>query len=327
MLVSGLTPAHLARLEGQRVLVVGDAMLDRYWFGSVERISPEAPVPVVAVGASEERLGGAANVARNVVALGAKARLLAITGTDEAGQRLESLLTDTAIDARLVRDPALPTTLKLRVLSRSQQLIRLDFEARPSAAALDGLRAEFQSALDWAQAVVLSDYGKGSLLHVAALIGEARARGLLVIVDPKGHDYACYAGATLLTPNRSEFATVAGGPWSNEAELQVRASSWLRRLDVGGLLITRSEEGMTLFRADAPALHDPARAREVYDVSGAGDTVVAAIALALAAGLPDAAAVHLANLAAGIVVGKLGTATATADEVAAVLEQEDGLCT
>jgi rfaE bifunctional protein kinase chain/domain len=320
--LSALLPAHLARLAGVRVLVVGDAMLDRYWFGAVERISPEAPVPVVAVGGSEERLGGAANVARNVVALGGRARLLAITGQDEAAARIDSLLADSTIDARLLRDPALPTTLKLRVLSRSQQLIRLDFEARPGAAALAALQAAFADALEWAQVVVLSDYGKGTLAAATELIGLARRHGRPVIVDPKGHDYAAYAGASLLTPNRGEFATVAG-PWRSEDELHEKAADWLARLGVERLLVTRSEQGMTLFRAGAPALHDPARAREVFDVSGAGDTVVAALALALAAELDDAAAVHLANLAAGIVVGKLGTATATAQEVAAELAQED----
>lgn len=321
-MLSALLPAHLARLAGVRVLVVGDAMLDRYWFGAVERISPEAPVPVVAVGGSEERLGGAANVARNVVALGGQARLLAITGQDEAAARIDSLLADSTIDARLLRDPALPTTLKLRVLSRSQQLIRLDFEARPGAAALAALRAAFADTLEWAQVVVLSDYGKGTLAAAAELIALARRHGRPVIVDPKGHDYAPYAGASLLTPNRGEFSTVAG-PWHSEDELHEKAADWLARLGIERLLVTRSEQGMTLFRAGAPALHDPARAREVFDVSGAGDTVVAALALALAAELDDAAAVHLANLAAGIVVGKLGTATATEQEVAAELAQED----
>ncbi len=321
-MLSALLPAHLARLAGVRVLVVGDAMLDRYWFGAVERISPEAPVPVVAVGGSEERLGGAANVARNVVALGGQARLLAITGQDEAAERIDSLLADSTIDARLLRDAALPTTLKLRVLSRSQQLIRLDFEARPGAAALAALQAAFADTLEWAQVVVLSDYGKGTLAAAAELIALARHHGRSVIVDPKGHDYAPYAGASLLTPNRGEFTTVAG-PWHSEDELHEKAADWLARLGIERLLVTRSEQGMTLFRKGAPALHDPARAREVFDVSGAGDTVVAALALALAAELSDAAAVHLANLAAGIVVGKLGTATATAQEVAAELAQED----
>ena len=319
--VSTLTAADLGRLAGLRVLVIGDAMLDRYWHGAVERISPEAPVPVVAVGASEERLGGAANVARNVVALGGQARLLAITGADEAAARIDALLADSTIDARLLRDPALPTTLKLRVLSRSQQLIRLDFEARPAAVALTQLQQAFHDALDWAQVVVLSDYGKGALTQAEALIGAARARGLMVVVDPKGHDYHRYRGASLLTPNRAEFTTVAG-PWFSEEELHGKAADWLARLAVERLLVTRSEQGMTLFRAGKSALHDPARAREVFDVSGAGDTVVAALALALAAGLDDPAAVHLANLAAGVVVGKLGTATATVEELAHELERD-----
>lgn len=319
--VSTLTAADLGRLAGLRVLVIGDAMLDRYWHGAVERISPEAPVPVVAVGASEDRLGGAANVARNVVALGGHARLLAIVGADEAGDRLAGLLADTAIETQLLRDAQLPTTLKLRVLSRSQQLIRLDFEARPGVAALTQLQQAYLDALDWAQVVVLSDYGKGALTQAEALIGAARARGLMVVVDPKGHDYRHYAGASLLTPNRAEFTTVAG-PWSSEQELHGKAADWLARLAVERLLVTRSEQGMTLFRAGRAALHDPARAREVFDVSGAGDTVVAALALALAAGLDDPAAVHLANLAAGIVVGKLGTATATVEELVHELRRD-----
>lgn len=319
--VSTLTAADLGRLAGLRALVIGDAMLDRYWHGAVDRISPEAPVPVVAVDASEERLGGAANVARNVVALGGRARLLAIVGADEAGDRLADLLADTAIEAQLLRDVQLPTTLKLRILSRSQQLIRLDFEARPAAAALAQLQQAFHDALDWAQVVVLSDYGKGALAQAEALIGAARARGLMVVVDPKGHDYHRYAGASLLTPNRAEFSTVAG-PWFNEQELHGKAADWLARLAVERLLVTRSEQGMTLFRAGRAVLHDPARAREVFDVSGAGDTVVAALALALGAGLDDSAAVHLANLAAGVVVGKLGTATATVEELMHELERD-----
>ncbi|HCZ48731.1 MAG TPA: D-glycero-beta-D-manno-heptose-7-phosphate kinase [Gammaproteobacteria bacterium] len=319
--VSTLTAADLGRLAGLRVLVIGDAMLDRYWHGAVDRISPEAPVPVVAVSSSEERLGGAANVARNVVALGGRARLLAVAGRDEAGDRLADLLAETAIEAQLLRDAQQPTTLKLRVLSRSQQLIRLDFEARPAVATLTQLQQAFHEALDWAQAVVLSDYGKGTLSQAEGLIGAARARGLMVVVDPKGHDYHRYRGASLLTPNRAEFTTVAG-PWYSEDELHGKAADWLARLAVDRLLVTRSEQGMTLFRAGRPALHDPARAREVFDVSGAGDTVVAALALALAAGLEDPAAVHLANLAAGVVVGKLGTATATVEELAHELERD-----
>ncbi|SMB27685.1 RfaE bifunctional protein [Sterolibacterium denitrificans] len=296
-----------------RVLVVGDMMLDRYWFGEVSRISPEAPVPVVKVERLEERLGGAANVARNIAALGAQATLLSVVGTDEAGRSLERLLAAEKIDARLHEDPALATTVKLRVVGRQQQLLRIDFETWPTHEVLREKLAEFAARLPHCDVVVLSDYGKGGLTHITEMIRMARSAGKPVLVDPKGDDYERYAGATLLTPNRSELRQVTGR-WIDDAELAEKAQKLRTRLALDALLVTRSEEGMSLFQADGMK-HEAAIAREVFDVSGAGDTVIATLAVMLASGLDLAAAMSLANRAAGVVVGKLGTAVATLDEL------------
>ena len=296
-----------------RILVVGDVMLDRYWFGDVSRISPEAPVPVVKIERMEERPGGAANVARNCAALGAKVALLSVVGTDEAGQALGRLLADSAIDASLYEDGQLNTTVKLRVVGRQQQLLRIDFENAPAHEVLEAKLAEFQQRLPQCDVVILSDYGKGGLAHIAEMIRLARAAGKPVLVDPKGDDYARYAGASVITPNRSELRQVVGR-WRDEADLRQRAEQLRVELGIDALLVTRSEEGMTLFTA-AGARHEPAQAREVYDVSGAGDTVIATQAVMLASGLDPGAAMHLANRAAGVVVGKLGTAVCTLDEL------------
>ncbi|MBA3904015.1 MAG: D-glycero-beta-D-manno-heptose-7-phosphate kinase [Rhodocyclaceae bacterium] len=296
-----------------RVLVVGDVMLDRYWFGEVSRISPEAPVPVVKIERTEERPGGAANVARNVAALGAGASLLSVVGADEAGQSLARLMAAEGIETSLHEDADLSTTIKLRVIGRQQQLLRIDFESSPTHEVLRAKLADFERQLPRCGVVVLSDYGKGGLAHIGEMIRLARAAGKPVLVDPKGEDYARYAGATLLTPNRSEFRQVVGR-WSNDAELKVKAMRLRDELGLEALLVTRSEEGMTLFRG-SEALHEPAQAREVYDVSGAGDTVIAALAVMLAAGLDLGAAMRVANRAAGIVVGKLGTAVVHLDEL------------
>ncbi len=295
-----------AAAQQARVLVVGDVMLDRYWFGDVDRISPEAPVPVVKIARSEERPGGAANVARNAAALGAQATLLSVVGDDEPGTTLARLLQAERVQASFRRDPALSTTVKLRVIGRQQQLLRIDFETPPSHEVLAAKLADYERLVPAAGVVVLSDYGKGGLAHIASMIASARAAGKRVLVDPKGEDFTRYRGATLLTPNRGEFRAVVGR-WSNEAELAAKAETLRRDLDLEALLVTRSEEGMSLFTA-AGALTIPAQAREVYDVSGAGDTVIATLAVLLAAGasLPDA--VHVANEAAGVVVAKLGTA-------------------
>jgi D-glycero-beta-D-manno-heptose-7-phosphate kinase len=296
-----------------RLLVVGDVMLDRYWFGEVSRISPEAPVPVVRVGRTEERLGGAANVARNIAAIGAGAALLSVVGEDEAAGCIQELLKAEGIDAQLHRDPGLATTIKLRVIGRQQQLLRIDFETEPGHEVLMSKLADFEARLKSADLVILSDYGKGGLKHIERMIEAARAAGKPVLVDPKGDDYSRYRGATLITPNLSEFREVAGR-WKSEDDLTERAQKLRSELGLDALLITRSEEGMTLYR-ERERLHVPAVAREVYDVSGAGDTVIAILGVMLAAGASFADAVQLANKAAGIVVGKLGTAVVLPEEL------------
>ncbi len=296
-----------ARVGGARVLVVGDVMLDRYWFGNAERISPEAPVPVVRVARSEERLGGAANVARNITALGAGAGLLSVVGADEAGQAIARLVQAEGIGDHLHVDHLLPTTVKLRIVAQRQQLARVDFESTPVAEVLDAQLGQFAALLPAYDLVILSDYGKGGLTHIAKMIGMARAAGRPVLVDPKGDDYARYAGATMLTPNRAELREVVGR-WRSEEDLAGRAQQLRQRLGLQALLLTRSEEGMTLF-TDEGSWSIGAHAREVFDVSGAGDTVIAVLGTMTAIGLPLRDAVAIANRAGGIVVGKLGTAT------------------
>jgi rfaE bifunctional protein kinase chain/domain len=295
-------------------------MLDRYWFGDVDRISPEAPVPVVLVRRTEERPGGAANVARNITALQGGATLLAVIGPDEAGDSLERLVRDEKVTAALHRDPHLSTTVKLRVIGHQQQLLRIDFERAPSHEALAAKLDEFERLVASADAVVLSDYGKGGLLHVQPMIERARKQGKPVLVDPKGSDYSRYRGATVLTPNRSEFREVAGR-WSDEGDLARRAQKLRKDLDLEALIVTRSEEGMSLFSA-SESWHEATKAREVYDVSGAGDTVIGVLALMVASGADLHAAMRVANHAAGIVVGKLGTAVATRGELAASLAEQ-----
>jgi rfaE bifunctional protein kinase chain/domain len=301
------------RLHGARVLVVGDVMLDRYWFGEVARISPEAPVPVVRITRMEERPGGAANVARNAAALRAHVRLLAVVGKDEPGQALAHLLAAEGVQAQLTTDATLDTTVKLRVIGRQQQVVRIDFEKSPAAAALEAKLADYEAALTDSGVVILSDYAKGALAHVDRMIQAARAVGKVVLVDPKGDDYEKYQGATLLTPNRAEFREVVGS-WKSEADFVARAQRLREALGLSGLLVTRSEEGMTLVLRDE-VVHVPAVAKEVFDVSGAGDTVIATLGVFLAAGGTLQEAVRWANRAAGIVVGKLGTAVVSPDEL------------
>lgn len=303
----------LKRLAAARVLVVGDVMLDRYWFGDVERISPEAPVPVARIQKTDERAGGAANVACNIAALGGQAHLLAVVGDDEAGSALERLLTLHGVKASLHRDPDISTTVKLRVLARQQQLLRIDFENEPSHEILAAKLDEFEAMLPHIDVVILSDYGKGGLRHVQRMIEIAKAHGKPALVDPKGDDYDRYRGATLLTPNRSEFRQVAGR-WASEDELCAKASQLREKLDLDALLVTRSEEGMTLFAA-SEIVHQPTQAQEVFDVSGAGDTVIGTLGLMLAAGLTLPQAMEWSNRAAGIVVGKLGTAVVHPEEL------------
>ena len=295
------------------VLVVGDAMLDRYWFGSVDRISPEAPVPVVRVTREEERLGGAANVALNVKTLGARCTLLTVVGEDEPARILRRLLEQQGVTTVLGSDPRLYTIVKLRVIGRSQQLIRVDFENQPEHEVLQQMLTDYERVLPEHAAVLFSDYGKGGLTHIPRMIELARAAGKPVLIDPKGSDYQRYAGATVITPNRTELAQVIGA-WSGEAQLHERAQNLRRTLGLTGLLLTRSEEGMTLFD-DAGHLDVPAQAREVFDVTGAGDTVIATMATLLAAGLSLRDAVPIANRAGSIVVGKFGTASVSYEEL------------
>ena len=305
------TPQEIAAC---RVLVAGDAILDRYWFGRVEQISREAPVPVVQIDREEERPGGAANAAVNLRCLGGAATLLWVRGDDVAARRLQALLADAGIDLAGPVDAALPTTVKLRIVGRAQQLLRADFVAGlPGAAALDAFGLAFHHALPSHRAVQLCDYGRGALGRVSGLITAARARGLPVVVDPRGGDFDRYAGATLVTPNRAELVEAIGA-WEDESVLAERAQALRRRLGLEGLLLTRADEGMTLFDA-LGSLHVPATAREVFDVTGAGDTVAAVMTLMLACGCGLREAVPYANRAAGIVVGRFGTAAVTQAEL------------
>jgi rfaE bifunctional protein kinase chain/domain len=303
--------------RGARILVAGDVMLDRYWFGDVQRISPEAPVPVVKIDRVEERPGGAANVARNCAALGARVSLLSVVGADDAGRTLRRQMHDAGIDASLHEDAQLDTTIKLRVIGRQQQLLRIDFENMPAHEVLRAKLDEFARRVKDADVVILSDYGKGALSNIREMMDIARAAGRPVLVDPKGDDYSRYAGATLLKPNRNELREVVGR-WTDDDDLARRAGELRDELGLGALLLTRSDAGMSLYNADG-VVNEPALAREVYDVSGAGDTVIATMAVMLAAGSSMVDAMRLANRAAGIVVGKLGTAVCSLDELAADL--------
>jgi len=300
-------------LDKVRVLVVGDVMLDRYWFGDVSRISPEAPVPIVRIEKREARLGGAANVARNAAALGAHAGLLGVVGADEAGDEVAQLLEGGGIHSYLKRDAAISTIIKLRVIGRQQQMVRIDFEEAPTDTVLRDKLVQFKALLNDYDVIVLSDYAKGSLVNVADMVSAARAAGKVVMVDPKGDDFTRYTGATVLTPNKSEMRRIVGD-WRSEEELTAKAQKMRSDLKLDALLLTRSEEGMTLY-TEGQQFHMPAQAREVFDVSGAGDTVIATMAAMLGAGASWQEAVQTANRAGGIVVGKLGTATVTREEL------------
>ena len=301
------------RLQKARILVVGDAMLDRYLFGEVERISPEAPVPVVRVTREEERLGGAANVALNAKSLGPSVTLITVVGDDEPARKLQQLLKARDVESILGRDPKLYTSVKLRIIGRAQQLVRVDFENQPDHEILAGMLSDFAREVVKHDAVLFSDYGKGGLAHIPRMIEMACSAGKPVLVDPKGSDYSRYAGATAITPNRPELAQVIG-PWQTEAQLFERAQALRTAQRLDALLLTRSEEGMSLFDA-AGHLQVQAQAREVFDVTGAGDTVIATLAAMMAAGMSLREAMPIANRAGGIVVGKFGTATVTYDEL------------
>jgi D-beta-D-heptose 7-phosphate kinase/D-beta-D-heptose 1-phosphate adenosyltransferase len=309
---------QLPDFSKSRVLVAGDLMLDRYWHGPASRISPEAPVPVVRVQHIEERAGGAGNVAINLAALGGVVILLGLSGQDEAGDSLSRLLAKAGVDCHIEQIPGLPTITKLRVLSRHQQLIRMDFEERFDTISNSSLAGHFERQLTTAGVAILSDYGKGTLSDIAPYIAAARAQQKPLLVDPKGCDFTKYQGATLITPNRSEFEAVAG-PCTSDMQLVERGLAMLDALDLTALLITRGEQGMTLIQRQQPALHLPARAKDVYDVTGAGDTVIAILAAGLAAGMSLAEATQLANIGASVVVGKLGTASVTRAELAQAL--------
>lgn len=303
----------IPQFDDARVLVVGDVMLDRYWFGEVTRVSPEAPVPIVHIQKTEERPGGAANVARGVAALGAQVTMLAVVGLDDAGKQLEDILRKSNVKTILHHDAALQTTVKLRVIGRQQQLLRLDFETLPSHDVLLSKLEDFSALVGTADVVILSDYGKGSLAHIERMIALCNKANKPVLVDPKGSDFERYKNATLLTPNKSEFKAVVGS-WKSEEEMSAKAEALRASLNLKALLVTRSEEGMTLYQQDE-VFHVPAQAREVFDVSGAGDTVIASLAAMLASGSTWVDAVRLANRAAGIVVGKLGTAVVERGEL------------
>jgi len=303
-----------------RVLVVGDIMLDRYWVGATARISPEAPVPVVRVEDEFHRPGGAGNVALNVSALGAYGRVVSIVGEDEPARLLKAILGEHGVASSLITVPGLPTITKLRVVSRHQQLLRLDFEDTRAPLPADRLLDAVRAGMDDAGVVVLSDYAKGALRESEKMIELVRARGKAVLVDPKGGSFDRYRGATLLTPNLAELEAVVG-ECRDESEIAGRAQELVRDLGLDAILVTRGEHGMTLVPRDRQAWHLPTHAREVYDVTGAGDTVIGVLAAGMAAGMPLETAVRLANVAAGIVVGKLGTATVSSDELRHALHE------
>lgn len=301
------------RIAACRVLVVGDVMLDRYWHGEVSRISPEAPVPVVLIRREENRLGGAANVALNIKTLGARVTLLSMVGQDEAARYLRGLLTKHDIETALGEDPNMETIVKLRVIGHSQQMLRIDFEKEPDYEVLAAMLERFKTLVDEHDVVLFSDYGKGGLAHIPQMIQLARTASKPVLVDPKGSDWARYSGANVITPNRAELAQVVGS-WSGEKEFHDKAQALRQKLGLESLLVTLSEQGMTLFDASR-VVSVPAQTREVSDVTGAGDTVIATLALFVASGLDMSVAMALSNRAAGLVVAKFGTASLTYDEL------------
>ena len=316
---------EMPQFQHARLLVIGDVMLDRYWHGEASRVSPEAPVPVVKVGNREDRPGGAGNVALNMAALGSAVRLVGIVGNDETGLELLSRLNAAGVYCDFLQSADKPTITKLRVIGQHQQLIRLDFEQEFEAADIIGLQGKVKSLIGDSQVMVLSDYGKGALQETANLIELGRSKDIPIIVDPKGRNFEKYRGATLLTPNLSEFEAVAGYS-NNEEEFVNKGLRLVKDLNLEAILITRGEHGMTLIRPDSPELHLPARAQEVFDVTGAGDTVISVLAAAMAAGDGLADSTALANLAAGLVVGKLGTAAISGPELrrAVLVELDSG---
>lgn len=308
------------QFNNAKVLVLGDVMLDRYWFGSTNRISPEAPVPVVKVQENEDRAGGAANVAMNIASLNVPVTLHGLVGNDDAGRALDKLLSEHRIQNQCVAVDSHPTITKLRILSRHQQLLRLDFEEGFHNLDCQALLAKLAAEITAYGALILSDYGKGTLDTVQKMIQIARQANVPVLIDPKGTDFERYRGATLLTPNMSEFEAVAGH-CRDEDEIVTKGLKMIADFDLSALLITRSEKGMTLLRPNQDPFHLPTQAKEVYDVTGAGDTVISVLATAIADGRPLEEACYLANAAAGIVVGKLGTSTVSPSELEQAIHQ------
>jgi len=310
----------LPHFSNARILIIGDVMLDRYWHGTTSRISPEAPVPIVHINQQEERPGGAGNVALNIAALGAQATLIGMTGIDAAAQTILTQLTEKQVQCNFIQSAHIPTITKLRILSRHQQLIRLDFE-EPLLATNDELITQMQTYLSQVDAVILSDYGKGTLCNPVQLIQLAKAAHKPIFIDPKGKDFTKYIGATLITPNLSEFEAIVGH-CTQQAILIERGENLRDSLQLDALLITRSEQGMTLLQRGKPALHLPTQAREVFDVTGAGDTVISVLATSLAVGADMVQATMLANVAAGLVIAKLGATTVNPAELAYALQVE-----
>ncbi|MWQ44976.1 bifunctional D-glycero-beta-D-manno-heptose-7-phosphate kinase/D-glycero-beta-D-manno-heptose 1-phosphate adenylyltransferase HldE [Glaesserella parasuis] len=308
------------QFNNAKVLVLGDVMLDRYWFGATNRISPEAPVPVVKVQEREDRAGGAANVAMNIASLNVPVTLHGLVGNDDAGRALDKLLSEHSIQNQCVAVDSHPTITKLRILSRHQQLLRLDFEEGFHNLDCQALLAKLAAEITAYGALILSDYGKGTLDTVQQMIQIARQANVPVLIDPKGTDFERYRGATLLTPNMSEFEAVAGH-CNDEGEIVAKGLKMIADFDLSALLITRSEKGMTLLRPNQDPFHLPTQAKEVYDVTGAGDTVISVLATAIADGRPLEEACYLANAAAGVVVGKLGTSTVSPSELEQAIHQ------
>lgn len=309
------SPPSLSMVAQCRVLVVGDVMLDRYWYGEVARISPEAPVPVVHIQREENRLGGAANVALNIKTQGARVTLLSMVGQDDSARSLRQLLNAQGIECELDEDPGMETIVKLRVIGRTQQMLRIDFEKEPDHEILSNMPERFGELLADHDVVLFSDYGKGSLAHIPKMIRLAQIAGKPVLIDPKGTDWSRYSGATIITPNRAELAQVLGS-WKDEPTLRSKVEALLAQLQLKALLLTRSEDGMSLFEA-GQVISVPAQAREVADVTGAGDTVIATLALMVACGLELQQAMAWANKAGGLVVAKFGTASLTYEELLA----------
>ena len=314
---------EIPKFDTARVLVVGDVMLDRYWHGATSRISPEAPVPVVKVGNAEDSPGGAGNVALNLAALGAAATLVGLVGLDEAGEELETRLRAAGVLCDFEKVADKPTITKLRIVSRHQQLIRLDFEEAFDISSAQAVNAKVAALLDGTDVVIVSDYNKGALAAVSALITQARKQGVRVLVDPKGEDFTKYRGATLLTPNLHEFEQVMGACESEE-DLVAKGRLLIKELELEALLVTRGEHGMSLIRANEAELHIPARARDVFDVTGAGDTVISVLGAALAAGAGLPEAVALSNIAAGLAVTRVGTVAVSGPELRREVQSDGG---